>query len=205
MSIPLEFGGLVSFLCRQLRNARNQKNIGNTKNQLVFYGLTKKNQAFLHNLDLLIFPRFQSFGFCLQRRLPLQMTSQKGIHLSKLKKCCRDLCAVVTKRWVGYTAAIRNRSNNNNNKSNHAHSVLCLPHTTMKTATFLLALGSVSAFAPSQSASRGAVSRLSATAELDGLIGTDIESGKKIVSFPLCTVPHLRVCTVRCGAAAHSV
>lgn len=52
----------------------------------------------------------------------------------------------------------------------------------MKTVAFLLAVGSASAFAPSKSASRSVVS-LSATAELAGLVGTDIESGKKIVSF----------------------
>lgn len=51
----------------------------------------------------------------------------------------------------------------------------------MKTAfVSLLALGSASAFAPSQTASKA--TQLAATAELDGLIGTDIETGKKIVS-----------------------
>jgi len=51
----------------------------------------------------------------------------------------------------------------------------------MKTAIVsLLALGSASAFAPSQTASKA--TQLAATAELDGLIGTDIETGKKIVS-----------------------
>jgi hypothetical protein len=50
----------------------------------------------------------------------------------------------------------------------------------MKTAFFsLLALGSASAFAPSQSVQRNVA--LSATAELDGLVGVDIETGKKIV------------------------
>jgi len=51
----------------------------------------------------------------------------------------------------------------------------------MKTAfVSLLALGSASAFAPSQTASKA--TQLSATAELDGLIGVDLETGKKIVS-----------------------
>ena len=50
----------------------------------------------------------------------------------------------------------------------------------MKTAFFsLLALGSASAFAPSQSVQRNVA--LAATAELDGLVGVDIETGKKIV------------------------
>jgi hypothetical protein len=50
----------------------------------------------------------------------------------------------------------------------------------MKTAFFsLLALGSASAFAPSQSVPRNVA--LAATAELDGLVGVDIETGKKIV------------------------
>jgi hypothetical protein len=52
----------------------------------------------------------------------------------------------------------------------------------MKSAILtLLAVGGASAFAPTQSAQRN-VAPLAATAELDGLIGTDIESGKKIVS-----------------------
>jgi hypothetical protein len=50
----------------------------------------------------------------------------------------------------------------------------------MKTAFFsLLAVGSASAFAPSQSVQRNVA--LAATAELDGLVGVDIETGKKIV------------------------
>ena len=52
----------------------------------------------------------------------------------------------------------------------------------MKTAfVSLLALSSVSAFAPSQTSSK-APSKIAATAELEGLMGTDIETGKKIVS-----------------------
>jgi hypothetical protein len=52
----------------------------------------------------------------------------------------------------------------------------------MKTAVLsLLALGGATAFAPSQNAQRS-VAPLAATAELDGLVGTDIETGKKIVS-----------------------
>lgn len=51
----------------------------------------------------------------------------------------------------------------------------------MKTAFFsLLALGSASAFAPSQSAQRNAAP-LAAIADLEGMVGVDIETGKKIV------------------------
>jgi len=51
----------------------------------------------------------------------------------------------------------------------------------MKTvALSLLALSGASAFAPVQNSQRGAP--LAATAELDGLVGVDVETGKKIVS-----------------------
>jgi hypothetical protein len=51
----------------------------------------------------------------------------------------------------------------------------------MKTAFLtLLAVGSASAFAPSQSVQRNAVS-LGATADLEGMVGVDVETGKKIV------------------------
>lgn len=57
----------------------------------------------------------------------------------------------------------------------------------MKTAIFsLLALGGASAFAPSQSAQRSVAPLAATTAELEGMIGTDIENGKKIVSFFCC-------------------
>jgi hypothetical protein len=48
----------------------------------------------------------------------------------------------------------------------------------------LLALGSASAFTPSQRTVRASVAA-SATADLNGMIGVDIESGKKIVSGTL--------------------
>ena len=53
----------------------------------------------------------------------------------------------------------------------------------MKTTAFasLLALGSASAFAPASTAQRNVA--LAATAELDGMVGVDIETGKKIVSL----------------------
>jgi hypothetical protein len=51
----------------------------------------------------------------------------------------------------------------------------------MKTAIFsLLALSGASAFAPAQVAQRN-VAPLAATAELEGMVGVDIETGKKIV------------------------
>jgi hypothetical protein len=50
------------------------------------------------------------------------------------------------------------------------------------TATTLLATTAVSAFAPRQS-TRSEIAR-PATAELEGLVGVDLESGKKIVSTP---------------------
>jgi hypothetical protein len=55
---------------------------------------------------------------------------------------------------------------------------------TMKTAVVLslLAVGSVSAFAPSQQGNARTAS-LSATGDLTGMVGVDIESGKKIVSI----------------------
>lgn len=56
-----------------------------------------------------------------------------------------------------------------------------LNNLTMKTVILSLLAATVAAFAPSQSAQRQVVG-LSATAELEGLIGTDIETGKKIVS-----------------------
>jgi hypothetical protein len=62
----------------------------------------------------------------------------------------------------------------------------------MKIALFsLLALGSASAFAPSQSAQRN-VAPLAATAELEGLVGVDIETGKKIVR--ITTLASVLVC-----------
>jgi hypothetical protein len=48
-------------------------------------------------------------------------------------------------------------------------------------ASLFLALGSASAFAPSSQQSAPRTS-LAATAELDGMVGVDIETGKKIVS-----------------------
>lgn len=54
---------------------------------------------------------------------------------------------------------------------------------TTTTAALLLALvSSASAFAPSHSASPPRAATLAATAELDGLVGIDLETGKKIVS-----------------------
>jgi hypothetical protein len=65
----------------------------------------------------------------------------------------------------------------------------------MKTAAFLaVCVSTASAFAPSQSACRSNVA-VSATAELEGLIGTDIESGKKIVSL---TLPSMFLAYRRC-------
>jgi hypothetical protein len=56
----------------------------------------------------------------------------------------------------------------------------------MKTAFLtLLALGSASAFAPSQSVQRNVVSLGATTAELEGLVGVDVETGKKIVRIVL--------------------
>jgi hypothetical protein len=52
---------------------------------------------------------------------------------------------------------------------------------TMKSAILtLLAVSGASAFAPSQSVQRN-VAPLAATAELEGMVGVDIETGKKIV------------------------
>lgn len=51
----------------------------------------------------------------------------------------------------------------------------------MKTAfVSLLALGSVSAFAPSQSASKP--THLAASAEMESMVGVSVETGKKFVS-----------------------
>jgi hypothetical protein len=47
----------------------------------------------------------------------------------------------------------------------------------------LLVAHSVYGFAPSASTRANVVGPLAATAELEGLIGVDIESGNKIVSF----------------------
>jgi len=51
----------------------------------------------------------------------------------------------------------------------------------MKTAfVSLLALGCVSAFAPSQGASKP--TRLAASAEMESMVGVSVETGKKFVS-----------------------
>lgn len=68
----------------------------------------------------------------------------------------------------------------------------------MKTAVLsLLALSGASAFAPSQSAQR-AVAPLAATAELEGMVGVDVETGKKIVSPPERENDHRRLSHTQC-------
>jgi len=56
------------------------------------------------------------------------------------------------------------------------HSILF----TMKAVVLASLLGSVAAFAPAQQ--RAATSSLAASAELEGMVGVDLETGKKIVS-----------------------
>lgn len=55
---------------------------------------------------------------------------------------------------------------------------------TMKAVVLASLLSSVAAFAPAQQ--RAATSSLAASAELEGMVGVDLETGKKIVSATTC-------------------
>ena len=63
-------------------------------------------------------------------------------------------------------------------------------------AVVLLIVGNVGAFVVTTNSNnnRQAVTKISSTAELDGLVGVDIESGKKIVSTTKCI--YIYICII---------